>query len=112
MPKLANSGHILSPRIRMYLVIGAVLLTSLGMVYLMLLGPTSVSRILESHSLLLLVIWTLTMALTGWLRARDPRLRAGLSCTYLGKALIVFAVAEVLLFNVSSTVPLIAFCFG
>jgi len=112
MPRRANNSYLPAPRTRMYLVIGTALLSSIGMMYVVLRGPTRALDFLKSRSLLLVALLTLSTVLTGWLQARDPKLRPGFFFKYCGRALIIFAVGSVLLFNTRSAVPLIAFCVG
>src|ERR1700751_4214063 len=111
MPKRAKNSYLSSPLARMYLVVGTAMLVSIVLLYLALSGPNSALTFLKSRPMPILVLWTLTAILIAWLRARDPRLRAGLFKSF-GTGLIIFAVSAVLLFDDSRAVALPAFLLG
>src|SRR5262245_24397701 len=110
MPIL-SSNRYLSPRVRMYLVIG-VTLASVFVLYSVLSGNSSAGAFLKSHPLPFLVLWIFTAMLAGWLRARDPRLRAGLFFKSFGTGLMIFAASAIVLFDLPSSVSLSAFLLG
>jgi hypothetical protein len=111
MPKLTDNSYPPSPRARMYLVIGMTVLASIMVLYIVLSGPNSAMSFLKSHPLPLLLLATLFAVLSGWLQARDPRLRPGLFFKSLGKSLMIFAASAVLLFR-PSIVFVLAFLLG
>ena len=111
MPKRAKNSYLSSPLARMYLVVGTAMLVSIVLLYLALSGPNSALTFLKSRPMPILVLWTLTAILIAWLRARDPRLRAGLFKSF-GTGLIIFAVSAVLLFDDPRGVALPAFLLG
>jgi FtsH-binding integral membrane protein len=112
MPKRAKNGYLSSPLARMYLVVGIAMLVSIVLLYLALSGPNSALTFLKSRPMPILVLWTPTAILVAWLRARDPRLRAGLFFKSFGTGLIIFAVSAVLLFDDPRGVALPAFLLG
>ena len=112
MPKRAKNSYLSSPLARMHLVIGIAMLVSIVLLYLALSGPNSALTSLKSRPMPILVLWTLTAILVAWLRARDPRLRAGLFFKSFGTGLIIFAVSAVLLFDDPRGVALPAFLLG
>jgi len=111
MPKLVNNSRLVSPRARFYLVIGTTALALLVLVYAVVFERDSATPFLQSHALPILVLATLTAILTGWLQARDPRMRAGLFFKSLGKGLMLFAAGAVLLFH-PSVVFVLVFLLG
>jgi hypothetical protein len=96
----------------MYLVVGAAMLAGIVVLYLVPSGPNPAMIFLKSRPLPLVVLLALTAIFTGWLRARDPKLRAGLFFKSFGNGLIVLAVSSVLLFDLPSAVSVSAFFLG
>jgi FtsH-binding integral membrane protein len=112
MPKRAKNSYLSSPLARMYLVVGIAMLVSIVLLYLALSGPNSALTSLKSRPMPILVLWTLTAILVAWLRARDPRLRAGLFFKSFGSGLIIFAVSAVLLFDDPEELHCLLFCLA
>ncbi len=111
MPKLANS-YIHAPRVRMYLVVGAAMLAGIVVLYIVLSGPNPAMTFLKSRPLPLVVLLTLTVIFTGWLQARDPKLRAGLFSKSFGNGLLILALSSALLFDLPPAVSVSAFFLG
>jgi hypothetical protein len=109
MPKLVNNSRLVSPRARMYLVIGLTALALLVLVYAVVFEHGSAIAFLESYpAWLMLVLATLVAIFSGWRRAKDPIFKAGLLAKSVGQGLIL-AGAVALLTNLSSA--LVWFCF-
>src|SRR5262249_53696438 len=103
MPTVSRNS-LLSPRVRMFLIIGVTLLTSSTLAYILLFDPNSSMRFLKARPLALLLVATVTAVLSGWVQARNPRFRAGLLFKSLGRGFVLFGAGAALLTNLPSAV--------